>query len=243
MTNKVLVLGASGATGKHVVTCLLKHDLKVVTIVRESSTLAPIYEHNDNYDEVRAQIDTLDIEVLAKLISQCNTVICCLGHNLSIQGIYGKPRKLVVNALMKVTSAISKLEKKAKTKVILMNTTGVRNRDIDEAPPLSQNLVIGLLRCTLPPQVDNELAADHLRVNIGQNHPYIEWVSVRPDALIDEQAVSQYDITASPTRNAIFDAAQTSRINVAKFMCELTLDERLWRKWEGQMPVIYNREL
>jgi hypothetical protein len=121
-----------------------------------------------------------------------------------------------------------------------MNTTGNSNGDIPEKPPYSQRLVISLLRVMLPPHVDNENAADFLRVKVGQNNNNIEWVAVRPDGLIDETQVSPYDINVSPIRNVIFDAGTTSRINVADFMSELAVNTALWNEWKGQMPVIYN---
>lgn len=102
--------------------------------------------------------------------------------------------------------------------------------------------MIGLLRLILPPHVDNEQAADYLRTKIGQNDGLIEWVAVRPDGLIDEDAVTEYDVHLSPIRSAIFDAGQVSRINVAHFMAELITNDETWQTWKGQMPVIYSRE-
>jgi hypothetical protein len=100
--------------------------------------------------------------------------------------------------------------------------------------------VIGLLRLLLPPHPDNEKAADYLRVNIGQNNPYIEWVAVRPDNLINEEIVSEYSLHISPTRSALFNSGKTSRINVGHLMARLITNGDLWNKWKGQMPVIYN---
>jgi hypothetical protein len=123
-----------------------------------------------------------------------------------------------------------------------MNTTGNCNRDIPEIPALSQRIVVAILRVLLPPHLDNEKASDYLRTEIGQHNKTIEWVAVRPDALTDENAVTDYDIHLSPIRDAIFDSGATSRINVANFMTELILDESTWLKWKGHMPVIYNQE-
>ena len=66
-----------------------------------------------------------------------------------------------------------------------MNTTGNRNRDLNEPISLTQQVIIGLLRLVLPPHVDNEQAADYLRSTTGQNDGLIDWVVVRPDNLID----------------------------------------------------------
>jgi hypothetical protein len=92
----------------------------------------------------------------------------------------------------------------------------------------------------LPPHKDNETAADYLQVKIGQSNQFVEWVAVRPDSLIDEKNVSNYEVYSSPTKSAIFDSGKTSRINVGHFMANLITDEWLWEKWKGQMPVIYN---
>ena len=85
------------------------------------------------------------------------------------------------------------------------------------------------------------LAADFLRTEIGQKNKIIEWVAVRPDGLVDESEVTEYEIHPSPTRSAIFDAGTVSRINVGAFMAELITDQDLWMKWKGQMPVIYSK--
>ncbi|HRX04286.1 MAG TPA: NAD(P)-dependent oxidoreductase, partial [Anaerolineae bacterium] len=88
----------------------------------------------------------------------------------------------------------------------------------------------------------NEAAADYLRAGIGQNDPSIEWVAVRPDNLIDEDKVTRYEVYPSPIRSGIFDPGKTSRINVGHFMAQLITDNDTWKRWKGQMPVIYNAE-
>jgi len=93
----------------------------------------------------------------------------------------------------------------------------------------------------LPPHSDNEHAAYYLRTQVGQNHPAIEWAAVRPDSLVDSSDVTDYEIHPSPTRSAIFNAGETSRINVADLMARLITEEDLWEQWKGQMPVIYNQ--
>ena len=89
--------------------------------------------------------------------------------------------------------------------------------------------------------MDNEKAADFLRTEIGQNDGAIEWVVVRPDNLLNEDEVTEYEVHASPVRSAIFNPGVTSRINVGHFMAELIDNEELWSRWHGRMPVIYNK--
>jgi hypothetical protein len=99
-----------------------------------------------------------------------------------------------------------------------------------------------MLRIILPPQADNEQAADYLRTEIGQENRGMEWIAVRPDTLIDEDDVTSYTLHPSPIRDPVFNAGKTSRINVAHCMAELLTDNELWAHWRGQMPVIYNVE-
>jgi hypothetical protein len=118
---------------------------------------------------------------------------------------------------------------------------GNRNRDLNEQVSFGEKIVLGFYRAVLPPQADNELAADYLRTAIGQNDAAIEWVVVRPDSLRNEDSVTEYTLHPSPIRSAIFNPGQTSRINVAHFMAELITDDATWKKWKGQMPVIYDK--
>lgn len=238
--NKVLVVGASGATGKLVVSELLQRNVEVVSIVRASSSLLDTVANHPNYSEIQADVANLSAQELIPHLNDCCAVVSCLGHNLTFKGMYGKPRRLVTDTIKTVTEAIQLLAPLQKIKIILMNTTGNSNRDIPEKPPLSQRIVVTILRYLLPPHVDNEQAADFLRTTIGQQHPSIEWTAVRPDSLTNESKVTAYSVHTSPTRNAIFDSAPTSRENVANFMANLATDPQLWATWKGKMPVIYN---
>jgi len=141
---------------------------------------------------------------MEKHIHDCDAVASCLGHTLSLKGIYGKPQKLVTDTVNLLCNAIKKNAPDKPVKFVLMNTSGNSNRDLDEPISRAQKCVIGLLRLLLPPHVDNEKAADYLRTKIGQKNNFIEWVAVRPDGLVDEDKVSEYETYPSPTRSAIF---------------------------------------
>ena len=178
---------------------------------------------------------------MAAHVDSCNAVASCLGHNMSFKGIFGRPRRLVTDATRRLCNTIKAANSEVPTKFVLMNTTGNRNRDLDEPISFAQRCVIMLLRLLLPPHVDNEKAADYLRTETGQDGSAVEWVAVRPDGLIDEDAITEYELYASPTRSAIFNAGKTSRINVGHFMADLITEPHIWNKWKGQMPVIYNK--
>ena len=237
-----LVVGASGATGRLLVEQLLNQGQNVKIIVRSPDKLPEHLQNNDHVSIISTSILNLSDTQITEHVHECDAIASCLGHTLSVKGIYGKPRRLVTDAVRRLCNAIIENKPKTPIKFVLMNTTGNSNRDLSEPISFAQKCVIGLLRLLLPPHVDNEKAADYLRTQIGQNNPYIEWAAVRPDTLIDEDQVTEYDIHPSPIRSAIFDAGQTSRINVGNFMATLITDADMWTKWKGQMPVIYNKE-
>ncbi|APG64647.1 NAD-dependent epimerase [Tenacibaculum todarodis] len=236
----VLVVGASGSTGSKLVEQLLAEKHKVKVIVRSPEKLPESWTINDDLQIISASLLELSDTEISTIVSDCNAVASCLGHNMSWKGIYGKPRRLVTDATRRLCNAVTSNNLQSPTKFVLMNTTGNRNRDLNEPISFAQKCVIGLLRLLLPPHVDNEKAADYLRTQIGQNNNPIEWVAVRPDGLINEEEVTDYEIHSSPIRSAIFNAGKVSRINVGHFMASLITDDTLWEKWKGQMPVIYS---
>ncbi|MFT6843627.1 MAG: nucleoside-diphosphate-sugar epimerase [Psychroserpens sp.] len=237
----ILVVGASGATGSQLVEQLLIQKHKVKVIVRSPVKLPEAWNTNDNLQIISASLLELSDHEMSVIVSDCKAVASCLGHNMTFKGIYRQPRQLVTDATRRLCNAIKSKNLQNPIKFVLMNTTGNRNRDLNESISFAQKCVIGLLRLLLPPHVDNEKAADYLRTQIGQNNNSIEWVAVRPDGLINEDEVTNYEIHKSPTRSAIFNAGKVSRINVGHFMASLINDDNLWTTWKGQMPVIYSK--
>lgn len=237
----ILVVGASGATGKHLVNQLLILGNKVKIIIRSNDNLPKSWDNNDDLQIIIASISELSDKEMSDYTNDCDAIASCLGHNLTWKGIYGKPRKLVTDVTKRLCNAIKINNPKKPIKYVLMNTSGNSNRDLNEPISFAQKNIIGLLRLFLPPHVDNEKASDYLRTQIGQNNQFIEWVAVRPDDLINEDIVTKYNVYPSPIRSAIFNAGKISRINVGHFMAELINSNELWLKWKGQMPVIYDR--
>jgi len=238
---KIFIVGASGNTGKLLVKQLLDKGHHVKAIVRSTASIPDTLKKNDNLILTNASVTEIPEKELTEHVKGCDAVASCLGHNITFKGIYGQPRKLVTDTARRLCEAIRSNNPKKPVRYVLMNTTGNRNRDLNEPISFAEKAVIGLIRLLLPPHVDNEQAADYLRTNIGQNDKEIEWVAVRPDGLIDDEKVTKYELHPSPIRSAIFNAGKVSRINVAHFMAELISDDKMWKKWKGQMPVIYNQ--
>jgi len=236
----IVVAGATGATGRHVVKQLLARDVSVKAIVRSKARLLSLVGESDKMTVIEAGVSEIGDKELYEYIHDAEGFISCLGHNLNFRGIYGKPRRLVTDTVSRVCRLVSENNSGTPFKYILMNTSGNRNRDLNEHISAGEKMVVGLIRMLLPPHSDNEHAADYLWTQIGDKHRNIEWVAVRPDSLINEELISSYDVHPSPVRSAIFNPGQTSRINIGHFMAEMIIDNNLWNKWKGQMPVIYN---
>ncbi|WP_053978570.1 NAD(P)-dependent oxidoreductase [Mangrovimonas xylaniphaga] len=237
----ILVVGASGATGRQLVNQLLLQGNKVKVVVRSKEGLPESWYNNENLGMITASILELSDHEMSEYTKDCNAVASCLGHNMTFKGMYGQPRQLVRDTTERLCNAINSNQPQSPIKFVLMNSSGNSNRDLDEPISFAQKCVIGLLRLLLPPHVDNEKAADYLRTQIAQKNKYIEWVAVRPDGLINEEEVTAYEAFPSPIRSAIFDAGTISRINVGHFMSELINNDTLWNTWKGQMPVIYSK--
>jgi len=238
----VLVVGASGATGRLLVRQLLDRGRNVRAIVRSPERLPEDIRSRANFSVIPASLLELSDVEMSRHVDGCNAVASCLGHNLNFKGIFGQPRRLVTDATRRLCNAIRANRPREPVRFVLMNTAGNSNRDIPEKISFAQQCVVGLVRALVPPHLDNEKAADFLRTEVGQTDGDIQWSVVRPDSLLDEDQVSEYDLHPSPTRSAIFDAGETSRINVAHFMADLLTADQLWHQWRGQMPVICNKD-
>lgn len=236
----VLVVGATGATGRLLVRELLDRGVCVRVVVRDATRLDESLRGRPNLSVVEASVSKMTDDGIRALVAGCAAAACCLGHNLSTKGLFGPPYRLVTDATRRICNALQAEGGDEPRRFVLMNTTGVQNPDLNERISVPERVVILALRILLPPHADNEGAARHLRRRIGPSNPDIEWVAVRPDGLVDHDATSAYDVHPSPTRSAIFDAGQTSRINVAHFMASLLTDPDLWARWKGATPVLYN---
>lgn len=235
----ILVVGASGATGRLLVTELLGYGRRVNVIVRSPEKLPETLRKHPLLSIVHANLLDLSDAEMARHVTGCSAVASCLGHNLSFKGIYGSPRRLVTDATRRLCEAVRATHPPQPVRFVLMNTAG--NRNLGESITFGERCVNGLIRLLLPPHLDNEKAADYLRINVGPNDSALEWVAIRPDTLINEDSVTEYEVHPSPTRSAIFNAGKTSRINVAHFMTDLITGDAAWSSWRGRMPVIYNK--
>ena len=234
----ILVVGATGKTGRPLVEQLLGKNHKVRIIVRSPHKLPAGILENPNTTVIEASILDLTDEEMTEHVRDCDAVVSCLGHVMDFKGIFGEPKKLCTDATQRLCKALEKDSLPKPTKFILMNTVGVQNPDLGEKRAWFERGLLTLLRHILPPHRDNETAAKYLHDIVGKKNKHIEWCSVRPDSLIDAE-VSPYDVKESPI-TGILNGRPTTRSNVAHFMAELIENKELWSAWKFRMPVIMN---
>ena len=187
----------------------------------------------DRLEITEAVLLDLDQSKLEELTSGCDVIVSCLGHTMDLQGLWGKPRKLVTEAVKRLTTAIGNEQ----TKFVLMGSNGVPNPNgKDNMRRFSERFIFALLRYLILPVADNEQAALYLH-NLGGDTG-VEWCVVRPDDLIDGE-VSMYHLLPKP-HFGLFGAGIATRANVAHFMVELSLNDDKWQKLKYQMPVLNN---
>jgi len=226
----VLVLGATGATGKQVVRQLLDSHHKVSVIVRSKERMLAAIEDNPNKnmlsitEAASLQPDDLTDAQLQQHVQAADIVVSCLGHTLDAKGIWGHPRRLVTDAVKRF----------ADKKFILMVSDGVAHPN-DNPRAWYERALLFVLRHVIPPHADNEEAAAYLLDQAEK----LEWIVVRPTVLIETDAPTPYTIYDKPL-DMLFGGGEVSRSTVAKFMVDLITDESLWSKYKHQMPVLHN---
>jgi hypothetical protein len=235
----VLLVGGTGRTGQRVLQQLLGRGIRVRAIVRSGGKLAPDAAGNPNLTVIEASLLSLPDEHLQRHLHGCDAVISCLGHFLSLEGIFGPPRDLVTRATSRLCRGIETLRPPAPVKFILMSSVSVhRPGGPDTRRGPLEKAFLRVLCGVLPPADDNQRAADFLQEKVGARNPFVQWTAVRPDSLFPGD-VSQYTVHEGLV-SSIFAPDSTSMANVAHFMCELVTNPETWADWRAKLPVIIN---
>ena len=197
-----LVLGATGATGRFVVQKLLEQGHSVKVIVRSKERLVEALSslsssssdtHFPHLFVTEASLLDLSAMELQKQVEDVQAVICCLGHNLNLKGIWGPPYRLVTLAVQRLTHAMEMVTAESSSsnpttstttmssnsrtrcdnpkKFVLMGSDGVADPTNDDIRPFSERMVLTLIRWLIPPHRDNEMAAAFLRNHYPRTIP------------------------------------------------------------------------
>lgn len=238
-TRTALVVGGTGRTGRRVVGQLLGRGVRVRAVVRSADRLSSDVARDPRLEVVVADLLSLGDETLLGQVGGCDAVISCLGHVLSVRGIFGPPRDLVTAATTRLCRAIEAARPTSPVKFILMSSVSVNQpAGRDTRRGVFERGLVRALRWALPPAGDNQAAADFLCDRVGTDSRFIQWVVVRPDTL-REGDVSDYAVHEGLV-SSLFRPGSTNMANVAHFMCELVNDDEAWKRWRGKLPVIVN---
>jgi hypothetical protein len=235
----ILLAGGTGRTGRRVLEQLLERGVNVRAIVRSAQKLPAGVAENPKLTVIEADLLSLGAEELQRQISGCDAVISCLGHVISLKGIFGPPRDLVTRAAQNMCEAIKALQPAKPVKFILMSSVSVnRPEGLDTRRGSFEKAFLGIIRALVPPTKDNQQAADFLHDRIGTANPFVQWTVVRSDEL-REGDVSEYTLHEGLV-SSLFKPDSTNMANVAHFMCELAVNPKPWKDWQGNLPVIIN---
>ncbi len=236
---RVLVLGGTGRTGSRVLARLLEEGADVRAIVRSAARVPHDLQQRPNLTLVEADLCSLPDEELAKYVRESDAVISCLGHNISLRGVFGPPRDLVCGSVERVCRLAQDAERAAPLRLVVMSSVSVnRPGEPDTRRAGAERAVLALMRALVPPAKDNQRTADYLWREIGVENEAVEWVAVRPDTLGDGD-VCEYAVHEELV-DSLFKPGDTNMANVADFMCRLATEDDTWGRWRGKLPVVVN---
>jgi nucleoside-diphosphate-sugar epimerase len=234
-----LLVGGTGRTGRRVLEQLLSRGVNVRAIVRSAERLPANAATNPRLTVVEADLLSLSDAELRGYVRGCDVVVSCLGHVTSLKGVFGPPRDLVTQATTRLCKAIEAVQPATPVRFILMSSVSVnRPGRLDTRRGMFERAVVAALRGLVPPAKDNQRAADFLCRDVGVDNPFIQWVVVRPDTLLDG-GVSEYALHEGLV-SSLFKPDSTNMANVAHSMCELAMDPKAWDDWKGKLPVVVN---
>lgn len=237
--SKVLLLGGTGRTGGRVLAQLLERGVPVRAVVRSRGRLPDSAANHPQLEVIEADSLALSSEAMQRDLRDCGAVISCLGHTLTLKGIFGPPFNVVTGAVSRFARTARSMRPAMPVRLVLMSSVSVnRPARADTRRGAGERLLLSVLRAAVPPARDNQAAADFLVREIGPDSTAVEWVVVRPDTLL-EGDVCKYRLSEELV-DSLFKPGQTNMACVAHFMCELVTDDEVWRRWKGRMPVIVN---
>ena len=86
----ILVVGATGKTGRLLVEQLLGKNHEVRIIVRSSHNLPGEVLKNPNTKVIKASVLDLTDEEMAEHVKDCDAVVSCLGHVMNLKGSFAQ---------------------------------------------------------------------------------------------------------------------------------------------------------
>lgn len=196
---KILVLGASGTVGRHVLTQGLEAGHEITALTRDRATLATSAHPHLTVREA----DVLDARALAPIVAGHDAVVVVLGAGAK-GGVRGRGTAAVIAAMHET----------GVRRLLVQSSLGVG----DSRPALTpywKYLMFGLLL--------RRAYADHHEQEDVTRDSGLDWTIIRPGAFVDGPRTGHYRRGFPPVRER--RVATVSRADVADFLLELLDDE------------------
>ena len=207
---RILVIGATGGTGREVVRQALDRGYQVNALARSAADAAPLLPGADIIVG-----DARDGETVAKALAGCDSVISALGTKLSLlheETLLSTATRVLIDAMQKLRI----------TRLVCITGIGAGDSH-GHGGFLYDHIVQPLLLSST--YRDKDRQEDEIRKS------GLDWTIVRPTVLTDGPAT---DNIRALTDLTDFHGGSIARVDVARFLVT-ELEER---RWAGRSPVI-----
>lgn len=173
---RVLVTGANGFLGQHIVNALLSHHFEVNVIVRNN---ASIY-----FDQTLVNVfigsftDPLDLE---KAMFSCDSILHCASTTSIFHTDYFDFHRVNVAASQKLLSLVEMLKFKSVVYISTSNTVGngTQSEMADESRPISYPFIDSFY-------ARSKAEAENLFINFAQNNPSVHVIVLNPCFMVGD---------------------------------------------------------
>jgi putative NADH-flavin reductase len=193
---RVLVLGATGATGRHLLEQALARGHQVTALARNPAKL-----HRRSADLTVVQGDVTNPLAVERAVRSQDAVLCALGSSTPL-----KHDPALVAGIGYLVGAMERLDVR---RLVYLSFLGVRGGR-DQLSPLGRYVVAPLLL--------RKVAADHERKEAIIQHSTLEWVIVRPPRLTNRRRIGTY--RSGEDVQARMVVPRVSRADLAEFMLD-----------------------
>jgi putative NADH-flavin reductase len=198
MNKKIIVFGASGITGTHIVTQALEQGYFVTAFVRNTAKIK--IQHNNLHI---TQGDVMNIETVASAILGQDTVICCIGTAAFKDGTVRSDATKIILAAM---------EKTGVKRFICQTSLGVGDSKV------SFKRLPFFVRIFIVPLLIQKALEDHERQENYIKASNTDWTIVRPAGLYNTALTKKYRHGFAYDDKTI--TMKISRADVAHFILE-----------------------
>ena len=191
---RILVLGATGATGRHLVEQALDQNHRVTALARNPDKLA-----TPSGDLTVVQGDVTDPLAVERAVASQDAVICALGSSTPF-----RRDPTLVNGVANLVAAMQRLHVQ---RLVYLSFLGVRDGR-------SQLSLLG--KYIVAPLILRNVAADHEHKEAIIRQSALNWVIIRPPRLTDGPRTGVY--RSGEDIEATMAIPRISRADLAEFM-------------------------